>query len=75
MVCLLCGAEGVQMGLARYRDGTFAAIPRCRDAVMCQRRVEANGDSWDISDPLPPERPRGPRIERPRLSVIRGGHR
>lgn len=75
MTCLLCGAEGATVSMARYRDGTYAALPRCRDAVMCQRRVEANGDTWDLSTPLPPDRPRGPRIERPRLFVIRGGHR
>lgn len=72
MICLLCGAEGATFSMARYRDGTYAALPRCRDAIACERRVLANGDTWDLSAPQPPERPRAPRSP---LTVIRGGRR
>lgn len=49
--CLLCGDDrDVSMALARFRDGTYEAIPRCKDAIACQRRVEDAGQTWDIDD-------------------------
>ena len=51
MPCLLCGSErDVSMALARYRDGTYGSIPRCKDALACRRRVEDAGQEWDIDD-------------------------
>lgn len=73
MTCLLCGAEGAAVGMARYTDGTYAALPRCKDAVACRSRAEANGDRWEISAPLPPDRPKPAPVEKPRVAVYRGG--
>ena len=50
--CLLCGHHGddVGMALARYRDGTYGSIPRCKRAAECERRVRSAGGEWDIDD-------------------------
>lgn len=60
MTCLLCGnprPTEVRVSLARWRDpgqGMFSTIPRCIDRAACRRRVEENGDEYEVIDPGEP---------------------
>jgi len=50
--CLLCGDQGhdVAMAMARFEDGAYGSLPRCRDAIGCRRRVIEAGGAWELDD-------------------------
>ncbi len=49
--CDLCGVQSyeVKPALVRYRDGTYASVVRCKDALACEDRVIAMGRKWAVA--------------------------
>lgn len=54
--CAICGVSPreaeVRPGLIRWAGEAFrvTSAPRCTDREGCRKRVEANGDAWDVDD-------------------------
>lgn len=57
--CVLCGHEArdVSVGLVAWQKPVgrerFSAVPRCIQLDACRKRVEANGDAWEVRENEP----------------------
>ena len=56
LTCLLCGTTNhdVEHTWVRWLEPVegqnFSTIYRCKDRAACHRRVELNGDRWEVDD-------------------------
>jgi len=53
--CLLCGVEGpqIRIALVEWKEpepDRYSAIPRCSDVEGCRSRIEAEGETWPLTE-------------------------